>query len=148
MKISNKQIREKLQEKGLRITPQRIAMLEVIYNSKDHPSADKIIGLIRKTHPNIATGTVYKVLDTMVEHNLIRKINTDKDYMKYDGITEKHHHLFSLEADTIEDYCDKELDKMLAKYFRKKKIPNFKIKDMELQIYGKYKYKNNNKKNS
>ena len=148
MKISNKQIREKLQGKGLRITPQRIAVLEAIYNSKDHPSADKIIGLIRKTHPNIATGTVYKVLDTMVEHNLIRKINTDKDYMKYDGITEKHHHLFSLEADTIEDYCDKELDKMLAKYFRKKKIPNFKIKDMELQIYGKYKYKNNNKKNS
>ena len=148
MKISNKQIREKLQGKGLRITPQRIAVLEAIYNSKDHPSADKIIGLIRKTHPNIATGTIYKVLDTMVENNLIRKVNTDKDYMKYDGITEKHHHIFSLEADTIEDYYDKELDKMLAKYFRKKKIPNFKIKDMELQIYGKYKYKNNNKKNS
>ena len=148
MKVSNRKIREKLQEKGLRITPQRIAVLEAIYNSKDHPSADKIIGLIRKTHPNIATGTIYKVLDTMVENNLIRKVNTDKDYMKYDGITVKHHHIFSLEADTIEDYYDKELDKMLAKYFRKKKIPNFKIKDMELQIYGKYKYKNNNKKNS
>ncbi len=146
MKVSNKQISEKLQRKGLRITPQRIAVLEVIYNTKDHPSADKIIGLIRKTHPNIATGTIYKVLDTLVDQNLIRKVNTDKNLMRYDSIKEKHHHLFSLEADTIEDYYDKELDKMLAKYFRKRKIPNFKIKDIELQIYGKFKSKNSNKK--
>jgi Fur family peroxide stress response transcriptional regulator len=141
MKISNKQIREKLHGKGLRITPQRIAVLEVIYNSREHPSADKIIDRIRKTHPNIATGTIYKVLDTLVDQNLIRKVNTDKNLMRYDRITEKHHHLFSIETDIIDDYYDKELDKMLAKYFNKKKIPNFKIKDMELQIFGKYKSK-------
>ena len=62
MNITNKQIREKLQEKGLRITPQRIAVLDVIYNSKDHPSAGKIIGFIRKTHPNIATGTILRLI--------------------------------------------------------------------------------------
>jgi len=60
-----KHIREVLSEKGLKITPQRISILEAIYSLQNHPTADNIIEYIRKSHPNIATGTVYKVLETL-----------------------------------------------------------------------------------
>jgi Fur family peroxide stress response transcriptional regulator len=68
------EIKNKLVEKGLKITPQRIAILEAIIKLNNHPTAENIIEYIRKNHPNIATATVYKVLDALVENGLIKKI--------------------------------------------------------------------------
>ncbi|KPL08696.1 MAG: hypothetical protein AMS26_24180 [Bacteroides sp. SM23_62] len=131
-------IRDKLKSKGLKVTLQRIAVLEAINKLSNHPAADNIIEYIRKTHPSIATGTVYKVLDVLVDHGLITKVKTDRDIMRYDGITEKHHHLYCSASDRIEDYMDEELDEMLEAYFEKKRIPDFKIEEIKLQIKGNF----------
>lgn len=130
--------KNKLSEKGLKITPQRIAILEAIVKLNNHPTADRIIEFIRTNHPNVAVGTVYKVLDTLAEKKIIRKVKTDKDIMRYDAVTENHHHLYCSESDKIEDYIDLELNNLIDKYFKKKKIPNFKIEDIKLQISGKF----------
>jgi len=133
-----KHIREVLSEKGLKITPQRISILEAIYSLQNHPTADNIIEYIRKSHPNIATGTVYKVLETLVDNKLITKVKTGRDAMRYDGVIEKHHHLYCSECDVIEDYMDEELDELLKEYFKKKKFTGFKIEDIVLQIRGTF----------
>ena len=138
MKLSRDIIIEKIKGKGLKVTPQRIAILEAIYNLDSHPTAEKIVEIIRESHPSIATGTVYKVLDALVENQLIRKVKTDKDIMRYDGIVEKHHHLYCAESERIEDYIDKELDVILESFFKKRSISNFKIKDVRLQIIGDF----------
>jgi Fur family transcriptional regulator, peroxide stress response regulator len=138
MKILIENIRNKFSEKGLKITPQRVVILEAIYNLNNHPTADNIIEYIRESHPNIATGTVYKVLETLVENSLIRKVKTDKDIMRYDGIVETHHHLYCSECDLIEDYLDEELDKLLKNHFKNKNIKGFKIEDIVLQIRGTF----------
>jgi Fur family peroxide stress response transcriptional regulator len=132
------EIRNKLIEKGLKVTPQRIAILEAIVKLNNHPTAENIIDYIRKNHPNIATATVYKVLDALVENGLIKKVKTEKDIMRYDAVMESHHHLYCSESDRIEDYKDNELNELLEKYFEKKKIPDFKIEDIKLQIIGKF----------
>ena len=118
MKID--EIRSKLIEKGLKVTPQRIAILEAIIVLNNHPTVENIIEYIRNNHPNIATATVYKVLDALVENQLINKVKTDRDYMRYDAILDKHHHLYCSESDRIEDYNDEELNKMIDQYFEKK----------------------------
>ena len=138
MKILIENIRNKFSEKGLKITPQRVVILEAIYKLNNHPTADNIIEYIRESHPNIATGTVYKVLETLVENSLIRKVKTDKDIMRYDGIVENHHHLYCSECDLIEDYLDEELDKLLKNHFKNKNIKGFKIEDIVLQIRGTF----------
>jgi len=137
MKIS--EIRNKLIEKGLKVTPQRVAILEAIIMLNNHPTAENIIDFIRKNHPNIATATVYKVLDIMVENKLIKKVKTDRDIMRYDAIMEKHHHLYCSETDRIEDYIDDELNTMIDEYFKQKEISGFQIEDIKLQIIGKFK---------
>jgi len=131
------EIKNKLIEKGLRITPQRMSILEAVYNI-NHPTADDIIQYIRQKHSNIATGTVYKVLDTFLQKGLIKKITTDKDIIRYDGLLIHHHHLYSSEDVLIKDYVDEELDKIITEYFRKKRIKDFKIEDISLQIKGKF----------
>ena len=128
----------KLIEKGLKVTPQRIAIIEAIVKLNNHPTAENIIEYIRKKHPNIATATVYKVLDALVPSKLIKKVKTEKDIMRYDAIMESHHHLYCSESDRIEDYNDNELNELLEKYFEKKGIPDFKIEDIKLQIIGQF----------
>jgi Fur family peroxide stress response transcriptional regulator len=132
------EISYKLIERGLRVTPQRIAILYAIIKLNNHPTAENIIEYIRKNHPNISVATVYKVLDALVENGLIRKVKTEKDIMRYDAVMESHHHIYCSDSDRIEDYLDNELNEMLEMYFEKKKIPDFKIEDIKLQIIGKY----------
>jgi Fur family transcriptional regulator, peroxide stress response regulator len=124
---------------GLKVTPQRIAVLDAVINLNNHPKAENITEFIKTNHPNIATGTVYKTLETLVQCGIIMKVKTDSDVMRYDAIIERHHHLYCSESDRIEDFYDNELNEILDNYLKKKKIPNFKIEDIKLQIVGKFK---------
>ena len=139
MNLPVEEIRNKLSEKGLKVTPQRLTILDAIYKLGNHPTAEKIIEHIRQDNPNIASGTVYKVLDTLIDNKLVKKVYTDKDVMRYDGILENHHHLYCSENDIIEDYIDEELDNLIRDYFQDHKIKNFHITEFALQIKGKFK---------
>ncbi|MEZ5047140.1 MAG: transcriptional repressor [Chitinophagaceae bacterium] len=132
-------IREQLKTKGLKNHTQRVAIYEAIAKLKTHPTAENIIDYIKKNHPNISVGTVYKVLDSLIENQLIKKVKNEKDVMRYDAIMHTHHHLYCTETDKIEDFEDPELDKLVSQYFAKKKIKGFKVKEITLQITGKFK---------
>ena len=129
---------DKLVEKGLKVTPQRIAVFEAIIKLNNHPTAENIIDYVRKNHPNISTATVYKVLDALISSGLIKRVNTERDIMRYDAFLESHHHLYSSDSDKIEDYSDEELSRILKEYFKNKEIPDFQIEDIRLQIIGKF----------
>jgi len=138
MNLSTKEINQRLRDAGMKVTPQRHAILEAVHVLDNHPTADQIIDYIRKTHPGIATGTVYNVLDTMVEKKLVKRVKTDRDAMRYDAITKTHHHIYCAETDRIEDYFDEELDEILEAYFRKKNLHGFDIDSISLQIKGNF----------
>jgi len=131
-------IRQALFEKGLKVTPQRILILDAVYTLNNHPSAEGILEEVKKQHPNIAAGTVYKVLEILVRNALVKKVPTDNGVMRYDGIIHSHHHLYCSESNLIQDYFDKELDELLWNYFREKKIEGFQIDEMKLEIKGKF----------
>jgi Fur family transcriptional regulator, peroxide stress response regulator len=137
--MSLDQIRKGLINSGLKVTPQRIAIFEAVAVLKNHPTVEQIIDYIRKNHPNVATATVYKVLDTLVENKLIKRVNTERDVTRYDAILEPHHHIYYSDSNKIEDYVDNDLSDFLKAYFEKKEIPGITIEDIKLQIIGKSK---------
>ncbi len=143
--MKREEIRDILVQNGLKVTPQRVAVLEAINTMRTHPTAENLIDFIRENDPNVATGTVYNILETFVEKGIIRKVKTDRDVMRYDAIMDVHHHLYCAESDRIEDYYDEELDRMLEAYFREKKIPGFSIRDVKLQLIGNFKGKKEKK---
>lgn len=132
---------EQLKQKGLKITPQRLTIYEAVVKLKNHPTAEDIIDYIKKNHPNISVGTIYKVLDSFVKHNLLKKVKNEKGIMRYDAVLCHHHHLYCIETERIEDFEDTNLDKIINEYFEKNKIKGFKIKDIALQITGEFKTK-------
>ncbi len=136
-------LEEILRENNLKVTPQRIAVLEAVGQLHIHPTAEEIKDFIQKKYPGIATGTIYKILDILVEKGLVRRVKTGKDIMRYDGMLKKHHHLYCKETEDIMDYFDEDLDRLLDDYFRKKDIPGFTIEDIKLEISGSIGKKNN-----
>jgi Fur family transcriptional regulator, peroxide stress response regulator len=138
MNPGSEQISQKLKDAGMKVTPQRHAILEALYEMNNHPTAENITEYIRKTHPGVATGTVYHVLDALVQNGLVQKVKTDKDVMRYEATMANHHHIYNARTERIEDYFDKELDELLQVYFQKKKLPNFKIDKITLQINGAF----------
>lgn len=132
------ELRNRLVEKGLRVTPQRIIIYEAILKLNNHPTAEDIAAFIRNDQPNVAIGTIYKVLESLVENGLIKRVKTEKDVMRYDAILENHHHLYDAGSDRIADYYNSEINELLSEYFRKNGIPDFEIGDIKLQINGKF----------
>lgn len=134
-------IRTTLIDHGLKATLQRIVIYNTMLDIGSHPTAEDIIEHLRHSYPGISSGTVYKTLETFVQKNLIKRVKTDQDSMRYDAIYKHHHHLYCAESDRIEDYFDENLNKMLDDYFKKKKIPDFEIENIKLQIIGKFDHK-------
>jgi len=133
------EIRNRISESGLKVTPQRIAVYQAIMAMNDHPTAEMIKNHIAEKNPSISLATVYKTLEVFVNKNLIRKIKTEEDVMRYDPILEEHHHLYDQKNETIADYYNDELNQIIRDYFRKNNIPNFEIEDIKLHIIGEFK---------
>lgn len=132
------EIREKLQQRGLKITPQRVAVLHALYTLNNHPTAQHIIDFVHKMHANVATGTIYKTLDTLVEKGVIAKVRTADEAARYDGRIDNHHHLYTEGSNRIDDYANEKLDTMLAFFFEENKIPGYEISSIKVHINGKY----------
>ncbi len=138
MKNIRKNIRKIISDHDLRVTPQRIAVLDALRSLNSHPTADEIIQFIRREYPNLAVGTVYNALETFTEKGIIKKVKTDQDVMRYDAYTDKHFHLYCEESDRIEDYYDNELRALIESYFEQKEIKHFNIEDVQIQINGRF----------
>jgi Fur family peroxide stress response transcriptional regulator len=104
----------------------------------DHPTAEEVTQFIRKRYPDIATGTVYKTLETLVNNDILKRVKTDSGLLRYDAVKDIHHHIYCTHCDRIEDYYDSELTQIIYDYLENKGIPGFEIEEIKLQITGRY----------
>ncbi len=130
--------REKIAAGNLKVTPQRVAILETLIKMNNHPTADMLYAKLQKKEPNISLGTVYKTLETFAQEGIINKVKSDSGHLRYDAITDRHHHIFCSDTKDITDYFDGELDLLLYDYFKKKNIPGLSIEDVKLHIIGRF----------
>jgi len=132
------EIRNRLKNSGLRVTPQRIAVLSALIDSDKHPDADQIARVVRAQYPNIAVGTIYHILDNLVQKGIVKKVQTEQNVVRYDAIIEPHIHLYSGEENRIEDYFDDEFFALIDDYLQKKEIKGFRVDDVRIKILGKF----------
>ncbi len=135
--MNNLTLQKRISDAGLKVTPQRLAVLEAVISMNNHPSADIVYDHIHLKNPNVSLATVYKVLDILVRKGLLRKVTTEDDIMRYDAKLSDHHHIYFTDSDRIEDYHDEALTKKLYNYFKRHAIPGLQIEDLKLHIHGK-----------
>ena len=92
------------QEKGLRLTHQRLEILRQLVKAKDHPSAETVFGRVRKKLPTLSLDTVYRTLSTFDEVGLIRRVPVTGDQGRFDADLSPHHHFVCCACNTIYDF--------------------------------------------
>ena len=82
---------EVLQEKGHRLTPQRMLVIEALHNADGHISAEEIYGQLHSRYPYANISTVYRTLELLKELNLVAETNFGEGRVRY-HVAEKGHH--------------------------------------------------------
>ncbi|PKM81627.1 MAG: transcriptional repressor [Firmicutes bacterium HGW-Firmicutes-14] len=74
------------------MTKQKKIILDILQNTKCHPSADWIYEQAKKLVPDISLGTVYRNLNVLRDSGEILELNYGSTYSRYDGDAENHYH--------------------------------------------------------
>ncbi len=94
---------EKHREIGLKLTPQRVAILDCLDGNKEHPSAEDIYKAVSKRFPTMSFATVYNTLETLKKRSEVLELTIDPDKKRFDPNTEPHHHLICVKCKKISD---------------------------------------------
>lgn len=102
-----------IKTKGLRSTPQRNAIVETIFESDEHFTADELWDRIRKTNSKASRATVYRTLSLLVEAGLLHEIDLGEDQKTYDpNFHDKpaHNHLICVDCGKVTEFEDSHLE--------------------------------------
>mgnify|MGYP001176251720 FL=1 len=95
---------EKLKEAGLRVTKQRIAVANIIFENKNHHfTAESLYKESLKKNCRLSMATIYNTLRNFTEANLLREVFIDSDRRYYDTNLTDHHHLYFSDSGHLED---------------------------------------------
>lgn len=143
-----------LKENGLKVTNQRIVILEVLEDRpNEHLTAEEIYECVKEKYPEIGLATVYRTIQLLSELNLIDKLNLDDGYVRYeigkqsnDEKSHHHHHLICLSCGKVLTFQDDLLESIEQKI---EETMGFLVSDHEAKFYGYCKYcrKNENQDN-
>lgn len=98
-----KKVTALLRKKGFKVTPQRLAIYNVLCNTKAHPTAEMIFNKLQPYYPTMSLATIYKTIDILKEIGLIQIINVGEDSLRYDAIVEQHPHIRCTVCNKVED---------------------------------------------
>jgi Fur family peroxide stress response transcriptional regulator len=131
--MTKESIIDQLRERGLKITPQRRAIVEVLIEQRNlHPGARLVYEEARKKKQGLSLSTVYATLDELTSHGIIKTLQFNEMENRYEGNLEEHVNLICKK-------CRKILDYRVPITIDKKKVAKkigFSITDTRLEYYG------------
>jgi Fur family peroxide stress response transcriptional regulator len=92
-----------LSEKALKVTPQRVAVMEFLCGNTSHPSVDDVYQQVRRRFPSISRATIYNTVTTLVEAGLLQEILIQQEKTHVDWNVDRHHHFQCLKCGTVKD---------------------------------------------
>jgi Fur family transcriptional regulator, ferric uptake regulator len=120
--------------KGLRLTQQRLQVLEKALAREDHFDADELWESIRRQDSRASRATVYRTLALLVESGFLRKVEMEKRACFEHAAGHKHHdHLICVKCGKIMEFVEPRIEHLQDEVCRQK---NFFAIDHRLQIRG------------
>jgi len=130
-----KDILERLKDKGVSLTPQRMAIAEFLNKTKDHPTADEIHRSIQVKYPTMSLATVYSALELLKELGEIQELSIRKRGKAcFDPNPDIHHHLLCRKCGKI---LSMEFDyPRTCPIIARDTINGCKIEEVQAYLYG------------
>lgn len=83
---------------------QREDLLNILKNSRSHPTAEELYEKTKEKIPSVSRGTVYRNLKDLVDEGYIIKISMASGADRYDYIHKKHNHIICKSCGTVKDF--------------------------------------------
>lgn len=93
-----------LKSGGVRMTPQRYAILHFLMESYAHPTADDIYRALSPQYPSLSVATVYNNLKVFVDAHLVRELTYGDDSSRFDADMSDHYHAICSICGTMVDF--------------------------------------------
>lgn len=123
-----------LKGSGVRITPQRHAILEYLVCAMAHPTADEIYKALEGKFPNMSVATVYNNLRVFREVGLVKELTYGDSSSRFDCDMSDHYHVICDTCGKIVDFHYPGLDEVenLVKH-----VTGFEVSHHRMEVYGK-----------
>jgi Fur family peroxide stress response transcriptional regulator len=102
-KKTGNEFSERLNSGGLRLTPQREQVYDVLLHKRDHPTAEEVFIRAKRQMPEISHATVYNCLDALVKCGLARQVTLDRGATRYCPNMHEHGHFHCDTCGTVFD---------------------------------------------
>lgn len=122
--------------KGLRITSQRQTIVETVFSTSEHFTAEQLLSWSRAKDPSVSRATVYRTLPLLTESGLVREMDFGKDYKFYDpnyADHPNHNHLICQDCEKIVEFESEKIERLEDEISHRL---GFSIKAQRLQITG------------
>ena len=112
---------------------QRERILEILYGTKTHPTADTIYLMMKNEYHDLSLGNVYRNLNILVETGKIRRLDFGSTFNRFDGNCEIHSHFVCEKCKSVSDL--ELIDNFNPADFIKN-INGKTVKDYSLEFFG------------
>lgn len=123
-----------LRENGLRLTPQRMAVVKYLAESRDHPSVEQLYEAVRPNFPTTSLATIYKTVAVLEQIGEAAELHLGQDMARYDGADpHPHPHAVCTECGRVVD-VDLATDTGLVD--RVEQITGFQVDTYRVDFFG------------
>lgn len=112
--LKPKEVTALLRERGFKVTPQRLAVYNVLSHTTAHPNAEMLYRELQPYYPTMSLATVYKTLSILCEVGLAQELNVSEDAFRYDANTQPHPHVRCTCCGRVDDIMDLSTDSLEA----------------------------------
>jgi Fe2+ or Zn2+ uptake regulation protein len=123
---------ESLKRNRLRVTQQRLAIIEVLSGNRSHPSASDILNMVRRKIPSVSLSTVYYTLDLFKKDGSIKELEFYDKENRYESNVRHHLDLVCLGCGKIMDY----VEQIPIPIERVEKKTGFAVSKIRYEYYG------------
>ena len=125
---------EFLAQKNLRITSQRQVIIDTVFSTDKHFTAEELLEWSRAKDRSVTRATVYRTLPLLTESGLVQEMDFGKDYKFYDpnyADHPNHNHIICQDCERIVEFESDKIDKLENEISHKL---GFAVKSQRLQI--------------